>query len=96
MRPERVRVRVRVQTLPLTRTLDPSRNPNLLEPVELAVDDDGKVAAEARQGARLVRVRVRLRVRLRLRLRLRVRVRVRVSWAVAGRCCRSARRRRRR
>ena len=52
LRPERVRVRVRVQTLPLTRTLNPSRDPNLLEPVELAVDDDGKVAAEARHGAR--------------------------------------------
>ena len=44
LRPERVRVRARVQTLTLTRTLNPSRNPNLLEPVELAVDDDGKVA----------------------------------------------------
>ena len=40
----------------LTRTLNPSRNPNLLEPIELAVDDDGKVAAEVRQGVRLVRV----------------------------------------
>ena len=44
LRPERFRVRVRVKTLTLTRTLNANRNPNLLEPVELAVDDDGKVA----------------------------------------------------